>query len=171
MLLFHNKLELFIGLSGLAFPSITLIDCDVRTGNDKKGEASLMECEVKMLFNGECPGRKFAFAVRNPSGSVSLVRPNLSCPLDLTLDTRFLVQLFDAESKESRLRWVTAIQYQLAVTYPDVNFPPFEYGPPTGSHPDDRVLLCGDLYKLNQQLTVRPCLILSRVRVTVCLSE
>lgn len=43
-------------------------------GNDKKGEASLLECEVKMLFNSECPGRKFAFAVRNPSGSVSLVR-------------------------------------------------------------------------------------------------
>jgi hypothetical protein len=43
------------------------------------------------------------------------------------------------------------VQYQLAVIYPDVNFPPFDYGPPTGSHPDDRVLLCGDLLKLHMQ--------------------
>ena len=64
------------------------------------------------------------------------------------------MQVFDAESRESRLRWVAALQYQLAVIYPDINFPPFEYGPPTGSHPDDRVLLCGDLLKVHFMIIV-----------------
>jgi hypothetical protein len=126
-------------------------------GNDKKGEASLVECEVKVLFPQECSGRRFAFCVRNPSGSVDVVILitfyfSISCLLKASNTIIVLcLQLLDAESKESRLRWVAAVQYQLAVIYPDANFPPFAYGPPTGYHPDDRVLLCGDLLKLHMQ--------------------
>lgn len=108
VLLFHNKLEFYIG-------------------NDKKAEVLLNDCEVKMLFGMQCPGRNFAFSIRNPNGSVAI--------------------LLDAETKEIRRKWIHAINYQLAIISPDLNFSPLEYGPPTGDYPDNRVLLCGELLK------------------------
>eukprot|EP01038_Epipyxis_sp_PR26KG_P011239 gene11239-15080_t len=112
VLLFHNKLEFYVG-------------------NDRKGETLLENCEVKMLFGSQCPGRNYAFSIRNPNNTVSV--------------------LLDAESKESRRRWVHAINYQLAIISPDINYPPFDYGPPTGDFADNRVLLCGDLQKCSNQ--------------------
>ncbi|KAJ1416563.1 hypothetical protein B484DRAFT_154307 [Ochromonadaceae sp. CCMP2298] len=108
VLLYHNKLEFYIG-------------------NERKGEAELEGCTVKILFGPQCPARNFAFSVRNPTGTVSV--------------------LLEAESEESRLRWAKAIYYQIAILTPDVNFPPIMYGPPSGELPRNRVLFCGDLAK------------------------
>jgi hypothetical protein len=81
-----------------------------------------------MLFGVQCPGRDFAFSIRkNPKNS--------------------LVALFDSETREVRRRWVVAIRYQLALLSPEVNFPPFDYGPPTGDEAATRVLMCGELQK------------------------
>lgn len=95
------------------------------SGSSKKGEIPLNDCEVRMLFENQCPGKNFAFSIRNPMGNVGI--------------------LLDAESKEARRSWVLAIQYQLAINSNEFNFPPMEYAPPTGEYPDNRVLLCGDL--------------------------
>lgn len=94
-------------------------------GSAKKGEIPLNDCEVRMLFENQCPGKNFAFSIRNPIGNVGI--------------------LLDAESNEARRSWVLAIQYQLAINSNEFNFPPMEYAPPTGEYPDNRVLLCGDL--------------------------
>ena len=94
-------------------------------GSSKKGEIPLNDCEVRMLFESQCPGKNYAFSIRNPTGNVGI--------------------LLDAENKESRRSWVLAIQYQLAINSNELNFPPLEYAPPTGQFPDNRVLLCGDL--------------------------
>jgi hypothetical protein len=108
VLLYHNKLEFY-------------------TGNERKGEAELEGCTVKILIGPQCPGREFAFSVRNSSGSVSA--------------------LLEADSEENRLRWMKAIYYQIAILTPDVNFPPIMFGPPSGELPMNRVLFCGDLAK------------------------
>lgn len=84
-------------------------------------------CEVKMLFGSQCPGRDFAFSIRHPSGNVGI--------------------LLDADNKEIRRRWVVAISYQVALNWPDVNFPPFDYGPPIENEGLSRVLICGELQK------------------------
>ena len=95
------------------------------SGSTKKGEIPLNDCEVRMLFESQCPGKNYAFSIRNPMGNVGI--------------------LLDAESNEVRRNWVAAIQYQLAINSNELNFPPLEYAPPTGKYPDNRVLLCGDL--------------------------
>jgi len=96
--------------------------------NDEKvDEMSLSQCEVKMLHEKQCPGKEFAFTVRNLSG-----------------DSKVII---DSGHKETRRRWVVSIGYQIAIHWPDVNFPPFDYGPPTGDEPLNRVLICGELQK------------------------
>jgi creatine kinase len=80
-----------------------------------------------MLFGSQCPGRDFAFSIRHPSGNVGI--------------------LLDADNKEIRRRWVVAISYQVALNWPDVNFPPFDYGPPIENEGLSRVLICGELQK------------------------
>jgi hypothetical protein len=95
------------------------------SGSSKKGEVPLNDCEVRMLFESQCPGKNYAFSIRNPLGNVGI--------------------LLDAETGEARRSWVLAIQYQLAINSNEFNFPPMEYAPPTGEIPDNRVLLCGDL--------------------------
>jgi len=116
VLLYHHKLEFFIG-------------------NERKGEAELEGCTVKMLFGQQCPGRNYAFSLRNASGTVGL--------------------LLEGESEESRLRWVKALQYQISLLTPDCNFAPLPYSPPTGVHPSNRILLCGDLRKDGQVVHVQ----------------
>ena len=115
VLLKHNRLEFYAGPT-------------------KKGEIALTDCEVKMLFESQCPGKPFAFSIRNPVGTVGI--------------------LLDAESKDMRRSWVVALQYQLAINSDELNFPPLEYGPPTGDavYPDTRVLLCGDLMLQSRDL-------------------
>jgi len=99
----------------------------VSSGGKKIADLSLSDCEIKMLFGVQCPGREFAFSIRDSSGA--------------------LVGLFDADNREIRRRWVVAIRYQLAVHCAGVNFPPFDYGPPTGDEAATRVLMCGELQK------------------------
>jgi hypothetical protein len=96
-------------------------------GGKKLSELPLTGCEAKMLFGVQCPGREFAFSIRHTNGN--------------------LLGLFDADNREVRRRWVVAIRYQLALLSPDVNFPPFDYGPPTGEEATTRVLMCGELQK------------------------
>jgi hypothetical protein len=96
-------------------------------GGKKLSELSMVGCEAKMLFGVQCPGREYAFSVRHTNGS--------------------LLGLFDSATREVRRRWVVAIRYQLALLSPDVNFPPFDYGPPTGEEATTRVLMCGELQK------------------------
>lgn len=108
VLLYHNKLEFFIG-------------------NERKGEAELDGCVVKMLFGPQCPGRNYAFSLRNASGAVNV--------------------LLEAENEETRLVWVKALFYQISILAQDVNFPPLPYSPPTGELPANRILFCGDLLK------------------------
>jgi hypothetical protein len=96
-------------------------------GGKKICELSIESCETKMLFGVQCPGRFFAFSIRHANGN--------------------LVALFDAENREIRRRWVVAIRYQLALINPEVNFPPFDYGPPTGEETATRILMCGELQK------------------------
>mmetsp|Transcript_23543 Transcript_23543/g.21418 ORF Transcript_23543/g.21418 Transcript_23543/m.21418 type:complete len:1061 (-) Transcript_23543:928-4110(-) len=97
------------------------------SGNEKKGDLAFQGCDVKMLFGSQCPGRDYAFSIRHPNGTVGV--------------------LLDADSKEIRRRWVVAIGYQIALNWPDVNFPPFDYGPPVGDEGNGRVLICGELQK------------------------
>lgn len=85
----------------------------------------IQNCEVKMLFGNQCPGREFSFALRSP-------------------DTNRILY-FDTDNKEVRRKWVVAISYQIALNSVDANFPPFDYGPPIDN--DLQVLLCGDLQK------------------------
>eukprot|EP01040_Poterioochromonas_malhamensis_P004390 gene4390-4706_t len=106
VVLYHNRLEFY-------------------SGNNKKGEVLLNDVEVKMLFESQCQGRKYAFSIRNATGAVGV--------------------LLDAEDEAVRRSWVMAIQYQLAVTSHEVNFAPLEIAPPTGESPDSRVLISGDL--------------------------
>lgn len=113
VLLYHNKLEFFIG-------------------NERKGEAELEGCVVKMLFGPQCPGRNYAFSLRNASGSVNV--------------------LLEAENDETRLVWVKALVYQISILAHDVNFPPLPYSPPTGELPMNRILYCGDLMKDGETL-------------------
>lgn len=105
----------------------TKLEIYVSSGGKKIAELLLAECEIKMLFGVQCPGRDFAFSIRDHSGQ--------------------LIGLFDAENREIRRRWVVAIRYQLAIHSPGVNFPPFDYGPPTGEEVASRVLMCGELQK------------------------
>jgi hypothetical protein len=106
VVLYHNRLEFY-------------------SGNQKKGEILLNEVEIKMLFDTQCQGRKYAFSIRNATGSVGV--------------------LLDAEDEWNRRSWVMAISYQLAITSFEMNFPPLEVAPPTGEYPDNRVLISGDL--------------------------
>lgn len=103
------------------------IEVYASSGGKKIKELSLVDCDIKMLFGVQCPGREFAFSVRESKGQ--------------------LVGLFDAENREIRRRWVVAIRYQLAIYHADVNFLPFDYGPPTGDDSLSRVLMCGELQK------------------------
>ena len=105
----------------------TKIEIYVNSGGKKIAELSLMDCDIKMLFGVQCPGREYAFSVRDSAGN--------------------LVGLFDADNREIRRRWVVAIRYQLALHCAGVNFPPFDYGPPTGDDIATRVLMCGELMK------------------------
>lgn len=95
------------------------------SGNNKKGEVPLNECEIKMLTPEQCQGRQYAFSIRNPTGSVGI--------------------LLDADDRDTRRDWVLAIQYQLALNSDNMNFNPLEYAPPTGTYPDNRVMLSSDL--------------------------
>jgi hypothetical protein len=97
-------------------------------GGRRIAELSVVDCEAKMLFGVQCPGRDFAFSIRKSPKNT-------------------LVALFDSETREVRRRWVVAIRYQLALLSPEVNFPPFDYGPPTGDEAATRVLMCGELQK------------------------
>ena len=91
VLLYHNKLEFFIG-------------------NERKGEAELDGCAVKMLFGPQCPNRNYAFSVRSPSGSVNV--------------------LLEAENDEARLMWVRAINYQISLLTTEENLQPITYRHP-----------------------------------------
>ncbi|RYG67023.1 hypothetical protein EON64_08385, partial [archaeon] len=97
--------------------------------NEKQGEVILAECDVDMLLGKENMGKEHAFALAHPDGSVKVI--------------------FDAESREMRLRWVKAITYQLAIISPYLNFQPFLFGPPTGELPEQRVLLGSSIELLN----------------------
>jgi hypothetical protein len=122
VVLYHNRIEFYRCASDGGQGGTGM-----QEAGNKKGEVRLVDCEIKMLLRSQCPGQKdCVFSIRNPSGSVGI--------------------LLDAESKETRRRWVMAIQYQLAATSPDVSFPPLEFAPPVGgSVPDTRVLFCGEL--------------------------
>ncbi len=97
-------------------------------GGRRIAELPILDCDAKMLFGIQCPGRDFAFSIRKANGS--------------------LVALFDAENREIRRRWVVAIRYQLALLSVDVSFPAFDYGPPTSEEGSvGRVLMCGELQK------------------------
>lgn len=85
-------------------------------------EIDLLKYEIKMLDG-------FAFSLRKIDGS--------SCVI------------FDADSKETRRRWLTSITYQMAVRGPLMDFAPFPYAPPVGDT-TSRVILCG--YLLKQQV-------------------
>jgi hypothetical protein len=98
---------------------------EIYMSSTKKTEILLQDCEVKMLPDGQIAGAKNVFVVRNVSGTVNL--------------------LLSAEDPSVRQEWVFAIQYQLALNSPDVNFIPLEYSPPTSDYPDNRVLVAGDL--------------------------
>lgn len=106
----------------------------VASGGKKVADLSLQECEIKMLFGVQCPGREFAFSIRDATGG--------------------LVGLFDADNREIRRRWVVAIRYQLAIHCPGVNFPAFDYGPPTGDETATRVLMCGELQKQGHKVKI-----------------
>ena len=110
----------------------TKIEVYASSGGKKIRDVSLADCDIKMLFGVQCPGRDYAFSIRENNGN--------------------LVGLFDAESREVRRRWVVAIRYQLAIHHSDVNFPPFDYGPPTGDDLLTRVLMCGELQKQGQSV-------------------
>ena len=109
------------------------IEIYASSGGKKVRDLPLTDCDIKMLFGVQCPGREYAFSIRDNAGN--------------------LVGLFDSESREIRRRWVVAIRYQLAIHHADVNFPPFDYGPPTGDDSLTRVLMCGELQK--QGLSVK----------------
>lgn len=110
VILYHNKLEFY-------------------SGNEKVGDTSLVDCEVKLLSGQDSAGRAFPFSIFHPNGSVNV--------------------MLDAGDKDMRLRWMRAVLYQLAIITPDVNFTPFVFGPPTGELPETRILLCGDLEVLD----------------------
>ena len=110
----------------------TKIEVYASSGGKKIRDVSLADCDIKMLFGVQCPGRDYAFSIRENNGN--------------------LVGLFDAESREVRRRWVVAIRYQLAIHHSDANFPPFDYGPPTGDDLLTRVLMCGELQKQGQSV-------------------
>ena len=55
--------------------------------------------------------------------------------------------IFDADSKESRRKWLIAISYQTAVRGPLIDFAPFPYAPPIGDI-HNRILLCGNLLQM-----------------------
>lgn len=101
-------------------------------GGKKISEIAIVDCDAKMLFGVQCPGREFAFSVRQLNGPV--------------------VALFDAENREVRRRWVVAIRYQLAILCPEVNFAPFDYGPPVADDSATRILMCGELAKQGQMV-------------------
>jgi hypothetical protein len=106
VVLYHNRIEFY-------------------SGNNKKGEVLLNDVEVRMLFDTQCQGRRYAFSIRNATGSVGV--------------------LLDAEDELVRRSWVMAIQYQLMITSFEMNFPPLEIAPPTSDYPDNRVFVSGDL--------------------------
>lgn len=112
VVLLHNRIEFY-------------------SGNSKKGEALLNDCEVKILTPEQCQGKKYAFSIRNPSGSVGI--------------------LLEADDPETRRAWILAIQYQLAMNSHEVNFQPLEYSPPTGEYPDNRVFISSDLKLLGRE--------------------
>jgi len=87
----------------------------------------LADCEVELLFETQIPGRSYVFCVRNASTGTTV--------------------LFDAENRDNRRNWFLSIQYQMAIYSKDLNFAPFEYGPPVGpvSYPDNRIVYCGYL--------------------------
>ena len=96
---------------------------DKRVGS----EYYIKDCLCKMLFGSQCPERQYAFSVRSTDSSIGI--------------------LLDANNREMRRRWVVAISYQLAILHRELNFPAFDYGPPTGDEALDRVLTCGELAK------------------------
>jgi len=96
---------------------------DKRVGS----EYYIKDCLCKMLFGSQCPDRQYAFSVRSTDSSIGI--------------------LLDANNREMRRRWVVAISYQLAILHRELNFPAFDYGPPTGDEALDRVLTCGELAK------------------------
>ena len=87
----------------------------------------LADCEVELLFETQIPGRSYVFCVRNTSTGSTV--------------------LLDAESRDYRRNWFLSIQYQIALFSKNLNFAPFEYGPPLGpvSYPDNRIVYGGYL--------------------------
>ena len=88
---------------------VTLINdkivlCDNET-NRKIREISIIGSQIEML-------NKFSFSLQNSTDESSC-------------------DIFDAESKENRRRWIIGIQYQIALYSPLLDFPPFSYGPPS----------------------------------------
>lgn len=132
VVLFHNRIEFY-------------------SGNNKKGEALLSDCEVKILTPEQCQGKRGAFSIRNPSGSVGV--------------------LLDADDTETRRAWVVAIQYQLALNSHEMNFQPLEYSPPTGEYPDNRVFISSDLKLLNKDDKWIPRHFQLTPREIVCFNE
>jgi hypothetical protein len=91
----------------------------------KIGEVFLLDCEVQVLVGKASLGRDNAFRIRHPNGSVDII--------------------LSAENREDMLRWVKTLKYELAIITPDLNFEPFFNGPPTGTIPEKRVLLCSKI--------------------------
>ena len=97
------------------------------THGDDRMTLMLTDCEVELLFETQIPGRSYVFCVRNASTGSTV--------------------LLDAETRDYRRNWFLSIQYQIAVYSKDLNFAPFEYGPPLGpvSYPDNRIMYGGYL--------------------------
>ena len=97
------------------------------THGDDRMTLMLTDCEVELLFETQIPGRSYVFCVRNASTGATV--------------------LLDAETRDYRRNWFLSIQYQIAVYSKDLNFAPFEYGPPLGpvSYPDNRIMYGGYL--------------------------
>ena len=119
IVLWDDKLEIFTAADADASK-------DARKKVDKVGEIAMKDVNCCRLYghqlksnNSDC-----VFSLRNSQND------DVVCLLDAT----------DARAWK---RWTTAISYQAATNCPKLNFPPFEYGPPSDDLSPSRVLVFG----------------------------
>lgn len=90
--------------------------------------ALLTTYNIRMALHNNIDGKPYMFFYRDMVNASSII--------------------MHADSRELRRRWVVAVSYQIALNSPDVNFPPFDYGPPILTEElYHRTLMCGDLAK------------------------